>query len=528
MQDYVLLIGAYERDNFGDLLFAKIFDRVLAPFQTIKGSLMGRDLTNIGGDTVVSAQNCIQALQQSPLAAIHCGGETLACSKTLGVNFDLSPDFFNQVHAGYMPHQDEIAQKLTSSSNSLAYVYNHADLGAEKDSFPIAFFSVGGSALSSLPIDSPLIKDVKNRLDSAQFISVRDTVTLQNLKSLFGIEAELSPDVVTIVSRTHQAEVKKAAQKPGIKEIVEGQPYFLFQSNQTIINTYRIVTFAQQLGQLAQKYNKAVVLQPAGVCYGQDLIEQFKAIADVMKKQFPEVSVTVQEDRNIWSQVAVIAHADCSIATSLHVRVVSCAFARPCISLPNDKVATYVSSWNMGDGTYNVEPQDLDQAVESALQRNPDDYVRLAQYLGDQVVAGLQNLKAALHLNTQEVEVKHHKQIQENLLTSHFATLSLELDQLREIIAKEVISYHKLELEIKNVLQPMRTTKQVPVIHTSQLEAENKELKNIVHNLTSSTSWRVTAPLRRSTEVAKNVLNITRKLNRASTPQMKYPMRISL
>lgn len=461
MKNYILLIGAYERDNFGDLLFAKIFDRVLNPYPLVYGSLMGRDLTSIGGDCVVSVEDFLKDKKQNPpLAVIHCGGETITTARQDAVSMDLPSYIPEPTSEFYRYAQAEISEYLIPSKNLFAYLYNHADLG-QKNNFPIAFTSLGGSSLNEFAGNKKFLSAVALRLQTAKFLSVRDRKTKEYLNRFLGIEAKLFPDVVSILSRTHMDNVNQATKTASVKRILSNGPYILFQANSKIMNNMEIEVLSRELGKIIKENNTALVFQPAGLSAGHDSFEEIKRVASILKNNL-KAKVLIQDDRNIWTQVAVIANAACCIGSSLHVRVVATAFARPHISLQNQKVTSYAQSWEVDDQPYDVSSGDLSNAVDKALKINPLKLKKVTKILMDKVEEGLDELILKLNLKPNP---KIPRKAFDNLIPGDlFKTLSLEVDRVREFLAKDVIERKRLEVEVE-------------LIKTSR-------------------SWRMTAPLR--------------------------------
>jgi hypothetical protein len=449
MKPYIILIGAYERDNFGDLLYPKIYEKILGSYITIKTSLIGRNLTENGGDCVVSTRDFLTIQKDFlPLAVIHCGGETIPLLKKNAVSMDLPP--IPKQYENIGPYcEAEIADKLVSSDNPFGYLFNYRDFMQEKDVFPIAYMSVGGSSLEQKADDSDLLSAVKSKLKYAKFIGVRDRKTWNFLKRRLRIKARFYPDVVSIISRTHYKEVAKAATDPQIRRIIHGNPYILFQVSSTKIDEFKIQELVDILGDIAEKMNKSLIFQPAGLAGGHDSLEKLRMIAKLISENNPKINVIVQEDRDLWKLVAVIANAYCCVGTSLHVRIVATSFARPCVSLSDEKVNSYVESWKIDKQPYNIFPKELPEAIERAIKIDSVTLKQTSDYLADRVEEGLQEMTTKLGLKySQNIGVTAiNKSMQANL----FKSLAIETDRLRELAAKEIIEKYTMETELRTI-----------------------------------------------------------------------------
>ncbi|MBM3607597.1 MAG: hypothetical protein FJX29_03955 [Alphaproteobacteria bacterium] len=80
---YIIVTGAFERDNFGDILFGEIALSVLNKFPIILASLISNSMEAFGSRTVASLLDFAAANRGYPPAMIvHAGGEILSCSLT--------------------------------------------------------------------------------------------------------------------------------------------------------------------------------------------------------------------------------------------------------------------------------------------------------------------------------------------------------------------------------------------------------------------------------------------------------------
>lgn len=444
MEPYILLIGAYERDNFGDLLYPKVLDVALSPYRNVKSSLMGRDLTGIGGDPVVSVRDHFRTDAHDPVAVIHCGGETLTCLRTHGVLMDLPPHILKELTPGC---EEELSQKLLDPcDNPFAYLYGPSDLSLASG-IPIAFTSIGGTSLYRSVGDVAFLSSLRARLEPAKYLSVRDRDTQRYLKEHLGVSARLHPDIVSILSRTHPSEVRDAAKHPQIARLVNGKPYILFQADSRTTEAVGVDMLGRMLARILDSHNAALVLQPAGLAGGHGDLEVDNEIARSVLRQNPRAQVSVQSNRHLWTQVATIANAACCIATSLHVRIVSLSFARPCVSLLNEKVTAYARTWTQDVRPYDVDPSELSRAVMQAMAADHQRLREASRYLIEEVEGGLKEMKAVLDLTVAK------ECAPEGRYPLELRTSSLETDRLREELLRGIVRRRALELEVVSLRQ---------------------------------------------------------------------------
>ena len=75
----VLLFGAFDRHNFGDLLFPHIAAALLPGRRLIFAGLAARDLAAYGGHRVEALAKLATEWGERPVDIIHVGGEILTC-----------------------------------------------------------------------------------------------------------------------------------------------------------------------------------------------------------------------------------------------------------------------------------------------------------------------------------------------------------------------------------------------------------------------------------------------------------------
>ncbi|MEZ2352606.1 hypothetical protein [Caballeronia sp. RCC_10] len=79
----IIVFGAFDRHNFGDMLFAHVVDRLLHEHRMdvlpVFAGLAARDMRGYGGHDVVALATLAASLRYAPVSVIHAGGEVLTC-----------------------------------------------------------------------------------------------------------------------------------------------------------------------------------------------------------------------------------------------------------------------------------------------------------------------------------------------------------------------------------------------------------------------------------------------------------------
>lgn len=464
---YVALIGAYERDNFGDILFLKVCEKLLAPWPVVSLSLQSNNMFSEGSGAVISASAWFDCCQDDflPAALIVVGGEVLACSLSDALSCDIDATLSDAFNAMAQENKTRLGQLIAWRSGELAYVPSpRRFLNPDNQAIPIALNSVGGSGLKAgtLPFSTAL-----DAVRQSAYVSVRDFVThaLLNGDEPKRKSVDLNPDIVSTLPICCQAEVETAyinavSTCPWLTE-----SYLLVQANDQYIREYGLEIIGEAIANTAHVLNLSVVLQPAGVAPAHDSIEMLEELSRIVRGATNgKIHTFVQHDRDVWTQVAVIANAACFVGTSLHGRIVAAAYGRPRVGLRNSKVTIYASTWEEhGLQPFDVPIEDLSVAVSQAMAVAPlillthaNRQVRLAS-------AGFARLREKLALtdyaadavNTRE-RINSHTELallrECEVLRESVLALSIRLELEQSQLAQEKLSRKKVEGKLVEIL----------------------------------------------------------------------------
>ncbi|TDW30684.1 polysaccharide pyruvyl transferase family protein [Cryobacterium psychrophilum] len=350
----VLLIGAYERDNFGDLLFFQLTKEYLAGHQVVAGSIIGADMTALLG-TTVHAHNPLLA-QRAWDAVWVVGGEVGGVTTENALAMSLGSDegdIFDSVSA----HGREVVSEYLADASALAPAYlpelKRFPLNLDT---PLVINSVGLGTMSPVG-SSPGANAAISALRSSRSLSVRDPSSLR-FALASGLNATLSPDMVHAIPILYP-------------ELAEGigrheAPYFLFQSNAHLVEKYGAEAIAKSLAGIALATGWRPVLFLAGIARHHDRADQYDEVISMLTAIAPNLNPTVIATRAPLELAAWIAGSEMWIGSSLHGRIIAGSFLKPRVSLVNLKVATYASHWD-SEFPAEVEVGDLGDAASVAI-----------------------------------------------------------------------------------------------------------------------------------------------------------------
>jgi hypothetical protein len=331
----VALFGAFDRHNFGDLLFPHVLAAALPAVRFTHAGLARRDLRAFGGHRVQSLATL------RPTHLVHAGGELLTCSAYEAAVMLLDPAAAARAIARY-DHDPAVAAEWAvhrlGCARRIPYVAGRDGLAAGAR---LVFNAVGGVAWASLPAAARA--EARAALAAADWVSVRDRVTLAALAA-DGIAATLCPDPAVLLRDVCDAAVRHRQQCGEVRALRAAFPQ----------------------GYLACQ----LVLFRAGAAPWHDDL----ATCERLRRRLPSGCATLMRSLHLWDVCALIAGSRGSVASSLHARLVAVAYGLPRVSLraPQrgagaDKVDAFAATWELPGLPGSVALAEVETAAATAL-----------------------------------------------------------------------------------------------------------------------------------------------------------------
>lgn len=367
---HVALLGAFDRFNYGDLLFPLIVSHEIAmhspttPVAT--HSLVASDFSRFGA---LKTSNYRSLLRPGVLIAddvvIFAGGGTIG-AKWSDMHANLLGDTGNRAlyYLGRVlgeARADDLSRLYFGAKAPFPWVASPSDFSTP---VKVAYNAVGGSEFAH---HTPLAQErILRRLAKATYLSVRDAETKRLLSAVeANVAVNLAPDSAVLMSE-HYPEPYLASKVSGaLKTLTESGPYVCFQSHVRYArrNADKI---AEALSKIYETYGLRGLLLPIGRYTGLD--DQI-ALQDILKKIRTPADI-VSDEASIWEIMFVIANARIFLGTSLHGNVTSQSFAVPHLGLvspqPN-KLDHYLATWDLPAQVHCVSIDRVVQAVANAL-----------------------------------------------------------------------------------------------------------------------------------------------------------------
>ena len=489
---FAILIGAHERDNFGDISSSAVTAKILRPLSVLRAGMISSDMRACGGELVVATGALKTGLEKLPpvCATIYFGGETLACSASCGLSMNLSESEANR----FLQMRPEMRARAIrgmamQSAEALPYVQQARDLFPDQSmDTPIIYHSVGGTALSQVANDTKLRDSLESSLRKATYISVRDEQTRAQLSELFGIRAELSPDASFALKSVLGDEIAGASHLEPVRQVKALGPYVVFQSNTQFLSSAGLSYAAERIAEMADRIQTAVVLQPTGTAFSHDSMSQLAALGTLIATRYPHIQIYLQRNRNFFVQIAVVANALAWIGTSLHGRITAIAMRVPAVNFENHKVKAVAETWEAHDLLpYEVTWDRLTDATRAALSIESGQLEALARGLEEAAMQGLRKVRT--------------------LAFSRADPIGAAACMQQALLASLLEENRALRQENLTLLSELAERSQEPAAESLLEELEQARQANDA--LQRSTSWRLTAPLRairRSIEVGRRFL----------------------
>jgi hypothetical protein len=357
-----VLFGAFDRHNFGDLLFPHLLETLLPGRAFGTCGLAERDLRGFGGHRVTP-------LPARPSCLIHAGGELLTCTAWQAAVMLLDPQAAAAAIARYGADPVDAAEwaaRQTGSSRSLPYVVGREMLAPGGR---LVFNAVGGVEWARLPAAQR--EEAKAALRAADWLSVRDHITQAALRSE-GIEAPLCPDPAVMVAECFGETIRRHQQRDAVKAMRKAftQGYFACQFSADFSDDASLDALAQGLAGVVSATGLGVALFCAGTAPWHD----DPALYESLRRRLPSGTARRFESLRLWDICALIAASRGVVASSLHGRLVALAYGLPRVSLalPQQgtrpgKVAAFAETWEPGAVPRSVEVGQVEPALMQAL-----------------------------------------------------------------------------------------------------------------------------------------------------------------
>src|SRR5574340_816497 len=304
----LILFGAFDRHNFGDMLFASVAQAMLGARPVVCAGLAERDLTPWGGPRTVAISRLAATWHErygdAPTHVIHVGGEILTCDSYEAAVMLHDARGARQAIAHYDAAPMERrrwAARYLGMERQAPYVLPRAALSRPG---LLVFHAVGGVDLERR--EAPLRAEVLVSLRGADSVTVRDQRTREILAAA-GVRAALAPDGAVLVAQLFASRVQRhaGAGEPARVRAAFPGGYIAVQFSADFGDDDTLSLIACQLDTASRETGWGVVFFRAGAAPWHDDLECYaRAVARMTSHTH------VFRSLDIWDIAALISHAD--------------------------------------------------------------------------------------------------------------------------------------------------------------------------------------------------------------------------
>lgn len=355
-------LGTFDIENYGDLLYPLIFERILQKYETpVRVSqysfLNGCAPHNAGFETI-PLRNLFRPTTVSPTRLVIGGGDILRTDR------DLVATHYQAAHRNYYARlrhslglvnsfQYLVRQTLLPQSGSKFYAgrfrsrwMDYPGAGPfiiDPDDLPdgtmVCYLSCGvPHEFSATEADQ-----VKRAFEKAQFVYSRDEQSAEKLRNVnVRREIRFAPDLtITLSDQFNQAdEARRGREILSRLGVSVDRPVLCFQSQP--YPGFREEEIVQQLQRYMERAHSDIVLLPTGYCHGDH-----KFLQSLLKESAGAFKYAAVD--SVFDVIAIIAASDVFVGTSLHGNITASSFGIPHLfgPLPVAKIEGFLSVMNL-------------------------------------------------------------------------------------------------------------------------------------------------------------------------------------
>jgi len=389
MQPVTVVFGAFDRHNFGDLLFAQVAGVLLRPRRLVYAGLADADLRPVGGKRVHALRDVLARHGRRGIELIHAGGELLTCSAWEAAVMLLPP---RQAAPLVSRLDHDLAGRTAWAHGQLRCPDLAPYLAAPTvPAGPLRLLHVALGGVGLAGCGAAMQREVLDKLRRAGAVSVRDHLT-HGLLARAGIASRLMPDPAALTARLLDRRIRRHAHGGPLSALRRRFPrgYLAVQFGADFGDDATLDALARAFDQAAREAGCGIVLFRAGAAYWHDDIDCYRRLTGRMR-----TPAATLHSVNLWDICGLIAGARCYMGSSLHGRIVAMAYGLPRLNLclPGregvpSKQAAYAATWDMPAMPGVVPVHAAPEGMKQALGTDPQARRELADLLAKRCLAG--------------------------------------------------------------------------------------------------------------------------------------------
>jgi hypothetical protein len=372
----IAVVGAFDRFNFGDLLFPHMvrfgFEKLGVDAEYRHLSLRAADLRDRGGVVTAPFASLKTAnLPQGSLVVV-AGGEMLsarwldAFAGLAGPRRTLAVKMLART-IGAAP-VDRLCRRLLGGDRPLPWVLDAGDLGHDG---PVSYNAVGGIGVGRLP--KPLREEARIRLHSAAYIGVRDPETKADLERWdLPVEVNLTPDSAVLAPEAFPlAELLPTASETTRAVLSRLGPDYLVLQVGRYPAWGRVPVLADQIRKIHRETGFGILLLPLGQAAGHEDRAPLEKIGGLLE----DLPVELLPQPDVNDILISIANARLFVGSSLHGNLMALVYGVPHVGFGErvPKLDLMMRTWDPAAPEGAAVPGEIaKQALRAVNERHAD------------------------------------------------------------------------------------------------------------------------------------------------------------
>lgn len=344
MKKKIALLGAFDRNNYGDVLMPIVFKKIMGNdlFEYEQFGVVSNDLSYCGGLTCKSIVELYRNYDNYD-SIVLVGGECIGS--------DYSTMYLSVVDT------DEAERRLTRLSKVFPRIFNAYSKKKLQGVTPkpwiikcdnrkkIIYNTVGGhlnrhKIFFLNKISKKDLNICRESMSFSDYVSLRDERSYEYMN--FIPNRKKYPDTITILSELYgDLWFEKHIQNNELINSIKNK-YIVFQMNEVIGNKI-IKDVIIELKKFSKETGYKIFLLPLGYAHAHN---DFKILRRVYQK-CRDICIMF-EFLNIYESMYIIKNADAYVGTSLHGAITSISYGVPHMALTkkSKKLIRYLNTWN--------------------------------------------------------------------------------------------------------------------------------------------------------------------------------------
>lgn len=345
------MVGAFDRHNYGDLLFPLIVEAVVRnkyPSISIEYfSTSKSEMEAYGAKNTTPLGSLFSKFEKSRDFVLIAGGEVLPATWPVILSYLVKPAHAILIRIACKLAGDRFSSyflsKIMKVNSRLPFVYNKSDFSRD---VKVAYNAVGGSHIKE---KGDFVRNLLiEKISKSDYISVRDLDTKHYLESKGVNNVNLSPDCAILLSRLFPRTKLKELAGKDIQQFTEKfqTGYLCFQSAFAYIDGHEEI-IRKQLSEVNKITGMSVVVFAIGRATGHSDQNTFKAI---FSDNSPESlnGIFISNCETVFDIMWLIANSKVYAGTSLHGAITAASYGVSIVALcPNrvTKLSAFLNTW---------------------------------------------------------------------------------------------------------------------------------------------------------------------------------------